>query len=152
MEKPSKNGNVTGTRNRSGRFIKGNPGGRGREQGSRNKATIALQGLLEADGVKITKKAIALALAGDPAALRLVVERLIPVAKERRINLELPNSLSTAAEVASAVGRIIEAVADGEVTPGEASTLAGIIEIRRKAIETEELEKRIAALEGEKAA
>lgn len=140
-------------RDKHGRFVPGHPATKsGRKPGSKNKVTIALQTLLEKDGQKITKKAIALALAGDPAALRLVVERLIPVAKERRINLELPNSLSTAAEVASAVGRIIEAVADGEVTPSEAATLSGIIEIRRKAIETEELEKRIAALEGEKAA
>ncbi|MDR3481166.1 MAG: hypothetical protein P4L91_10670 [Burkholderiaceae bacterium] len=39
------------------------------------------------------------------------------------------------------------AVASGELLPSESATLAGIAEARRKALETEVLEARIAALE-----
>lgn len=38
-------------------------------------------------------------------------------------------------------------VAGGDLLPNEASTLSSILEARRKALETEELELRIAALE-----
>jgi hypothetical protein len=45
---------------------------------------------------------------------------------------------------------VLEAVGGGELLPGEGQILTGIIETRRKAIETEELERRIAALEAKK--
>ena len=42
------------------------------------------------------------------------------------------------------------AMAQGEVTPDEAATIASVFEIRRKAIETFEFEQRLTALEGRK--
>ena len=45
---------------------------------------------------------------------------------------------------------ILQAVAAGDLLPGEAATLAGIVEGRRKALETQELEQRIAILESTK--
>ena len=45
---------------------------------------------------------------------------------------------------------ILQAVAAGDILPGEAATLAGIVEARRKALETQELEQRISALECKK--
>ena len=38
-------------------------------------------------------------------------------------------------------------MAQGEITPGEAVQLANVLEVRRKAIETQELENRIAEVE-----
>lgn len=38
-------------------------------------------------------------------------------------------------------------MAQGELTPEEASSVAAVLEIRRKALETVEIEKRVAALE-----
>jgi hypothetical protein len=38
-------------------------------------------------------------------------------------------------------------MAEGEITPDEAATIAGVLESKRKAIETVELEARIARLE-----
>ena len=83
------------------------------------------------------------------SAARLVIERLVPVAKERPIFLELP-STETADGIAQAQAAILQAVAAGDILPGEAATLSGIVEARRKAIETQELEQRISALEGKK--
>jgi len=40
-------------------------------------------------------------------------------------------------------------MADGEITPEEASAVASVIELKRKAIETQELEQRVAALEAQ---
>jgi hypothetical protein len=73
-----------------GGFQPGNTYGKGRPQGSRNSATIALQALLNEEGEQITRKAIEMALKGDSTAMRLVLERLIPPTKERPVNLALP--------------------------------------------------------------
>ena len=56
------------TRKTGHRFARGNSFGRGRPQGSRNKATIALQALLDEEGEQVTRKAIELAKAGDRRA------------------------------------------------------------------------------------
>jgi hypothetical protein len=78
-----------------------------------------------------------------------VIERLVPPAKERPVFLELP-STETAVGIAQAQQAILQAVAAGDLLPGEAATLAGIVEARRKAVETLELEQRISALESKK--
>jgi hypothetical protein len=82
-------------------------------------------------------------------AARFIVERMVPPMRERPISLELP-AIDTLASISAAQQAILDAVARGDLLPGEGTTLAGIVEQRRKAIETEELEQRIAALEGAK--
>jgi len=134
------------TRKTGHRFARGNNFGRGRPQGSRNKATIALQTLLDEEGEQITRKAIELAKAGDSTALRLVLERLIPPVRERRLSLELPR-IETPAGVLEAIGAVMDAVGAGKITPSEGQTLAGLLEAQRKHMETVELEARIAAVE-----
>ena len=42
---------------------------------------------------------------------------------------------------------ILEAVADGDITPDEASGVAALVEVYRKTLETSELEGRLQALE-----
>ena len=42
----------------------------GRTKGARNRATLAAEALLEGEAEALTRKAIELALAGDPTALR----------------------------------------------------------------------------------
>jgi hypothetical protein len=53
----------------------------------------------------------------------------------------------TAADLPIAVGAVTEAVAAGDLTPDEAQSVAALLELQRRAIETAELEQRIAALE-----
>src|SRR5689334_5534051 len=63
----------------SGRFrpgVSGNPAGRPR--GSRNRATLIAQDLLDSDSEDLVKTAIKRAKKGDPVALRLCIERLMP--------------------------------------------------------------------------
>jgi len=128
-------------------FQAGNRYGRGRPAGSRNKATIAMQDLLDSEGEAITLKAIKLAKAGNEAALRLCLERLIAPRRERTVRLKLPSDLSGAEGISGAVAAILEAVAGGEITTGEATQLASVLEVRRKAIETQDLERRLIQLE-----
>ncbi|MEF8722705.1 DUF5681 domain-containing protein [Candidatus Accumulibacter phosphatis] len=122
----------------------GNPAGK--PAGARNKSTRMVLAIMERGAKEITEAVVKLAKEGDLSAARLVIERLLPPAKDRPIFLELPEA-DTAAGIAQAQAVIVRAVAAGELLPGDAATLAGIVEVRRKALETQELEQRIAALE-----
>ena len=125
----------------------GNPNGR--PKGSRNRVTLVALAAMEEGADAIARKVVDLAKEGDISAARLVIERLVPVAKERPIFLSLPDT-GSAEGVAQAQAAILQAVAAGDILLGEAATLAGIVEARRKALETQELEQRISALEGKK--
>ena len=125
----------------------GNPAGK--QKGTRNRATLLAIAVMEKDVKAISKVITAAALEGNLHAARMVLDRLVPPARERPVSIKLPDT-STAEGVAQAQLAILEAVSNGTLLPGEAATLSGILEARRKAIETEELEARIAALEQEK--
>jgi len=66
----------------------GNPAGWPR--GSRNKKTIALEGLLDGEAEAVMQKMISLAKLGDDVAMRLCVERMMAPRRERPVPLELP--------------------------------------------------------------
>ena len=115
----------------------------------RNRVTIVALAAMEEGADAIARKVVDMAKEGDMSAARLVIERLVPPAKERPIFLTLPET-STASGIAAAQQAILQAVAAGDLLPGEGTTLAGIVEARRKAVETLELEQRISALESKK--
>lgn len=125
----------------------GNP--TGKPAGARNKATVMVQSIMERGAQEIAEAVVGLAKEGDLSAARLVLERLLPPAKERPIALTLPDT-GSAEGIAQAQAAILQAVAAGDLLPGEGTALAGIVEARRKAVETHELEQRISALEGKK--
>jgi hypothetical protein len=126
----------------------GNPGGR--PKGALNKATLATQALLDGEAEVLTRKVVELAKEGHPAALRLCLERLLPPRKDRPITFALPQ-LEGAEDLAKALGEILQAVARGEITPGEGQTLTAMLDTYRKGLETTDLEARVTALEKEKA-
>jgi hypothetical protein len=49
-----------------------------------------------------------------------------------------------------AIGLVADAVGTGTITPDEGQAVAAVLETKRRAIETVELEARVAALEGER--
>lgn len=137
-----KNGKTTG-RDASGRFTEGNPG---RPQGARHKATRAALALLDGEAEALTRKAVELALDGDGAALRLCLERIAPPRRDAPVTFDLPR-METARDAATAAGAVLEAVAEGELTPTEGAHIMGLVETFRRTLETSELEARLAALE-----
>src|SRR6516162_3277020 len=121
----------------------GNPAGR--RTGSRNKATLAAAALLAGESEALTRKAVEMALAGDPTAMRLCIERVLPPCRERTIEFTLPplegaltgeTTEPSTRDIARAMDMVISALADGEITPGEAETIAGVIDTFVRAIET----------------
>ena len=111
----------------------GNPAGR--RPGSRNKATLAAAALLAGESEALTRKAVELALAGDPTAMRLCVERLLPPCRERTVKFTLP-PIESVSDVSAAMRAVTAALAKGNITPDEAATIAGVVETSARAIET----------------
>jgi hypothetical protein len=109
-------------------FAKGQSGNpRGRPIGSRNKATLAAAALLAGEAEALTRKAVELALAGDPTALRLCLERILPPCRERPVRFSLP-PVKRADDITAAMGAVTAALAEGAITPGEAVTIATVID------------------------
>ncbi|HEY8213732.1 MAG TPA: hypothetical protein VIG36_06345, partial [Methylocystis sp.] len=52
-----------------------------------------------------------------------------------------------AEDVAAALEAVVDAMSNGELTPDEAQMVANVLEVRRRAIETVELENRLRVLE-----
>src|SRR5918911_1256239 len=130
-----------------GRFAKGRSGNpAGRAKGQRNRATRAAEDLLEGEAEAVTRKAVELAKSGDTTAIRLCLERIMPVRRERPTPFVLPE-LRTAADAVQASAALLEAVAAGELTTSQAAELGKLVESYVKAIEVSELEARIEALE-----
>jgi hypothetical protein len=129
------------------KFTKGQSGNpNGKPKGARNRATLAAEALLDGEVEAITRKAIEKALEGDMAAIRLCLERILPAVKSRPIEIDLP-LVATAKDITAAHGAVIAEMAKGEITPDDAAAIAGVLEARRRAIETVELEARIEKIE-----
>lgn len=138
--------NSTG-KQRGAPFKKGQSGNpSGKPKGARHKVTVLAEKLMQDDARSIVEAVLTAAKGGDMTAARLVLERIAPVRKGRPVRLNLP-TVQTAADVAAAMSALTTAMASGDVTPEEAATVASVFEIRRKALETEELEHRLMALE-----
>ena len=122
----------------------GNPGGR--PKGARNKITVAIEALIDAASTDIATKAIELAKAGDATMIRALLDRAAPPRRDRHIPFELP-PMEGAADAAKAAAAIAQAVADGELTPSEASELSDFVANYAKALEISDLEVRLQRLE-----
>ena len=127
----------------------GNPSGR--QPGSRNKATLAVEALLDGEAEALTRKAVELALAGDTTALRLCLDRLAPPRKGRPITLAV-GDVKSLNDLSAVQGEVVAALARGELTPEEAADVASVVEKLGQAWERRDLEERIQALEDRTAA
>ena len=127
-------------------FAKGRSGNpAGRRPGSRNQATLAAAALLAGESEALTRKAVEMALAGDPTAMRLCMERVLPPCRERTVKFSLPPIEAARAgetcgpsahDVSLAMNAVTAALARGEITPGEAERIAGVVETFVRAIKT----------------
>lgn len=132
-------------RGSGGQFAKGNALG-GSKRGSRHRVTIAVEALLEGEHEALTRAAITKALEGDGVALRLCLDRIAPARKDAPISISLP-PVTTAADAVAASTALLDAVAAGDVTPGEAGPVMALLVSHKGIVEAGNLEARIAALE-----
>ena len=141
------NEQIETTGQKQGHWRKGQSGNpKGRPRGARNKATVVAEMLLDNQAKALTQVCIDRALAGDSVALRLCLERILPPRKDRHVCLSIP-TIADAKDVPHVLTVILGSVSGGQLTPDEGVRLAQVVEQLRKAIETTELEQRIATLE-----
>jgi len=130
-------------RNTAGQFSAGNSG---RPRGSRNKATLAIESLLQGQAEALTQTALTKALEGDSVALRLCMDRIAPLPKDATVTFAMP-TMSSALDASEAAGSVLKAVSEGELTPLEATRVMGLIDSYRRTLELTEIEERLRALE-----
>ena len=134
-------------RDQAGRWRKGASGNRaGKPRGTRHKATLAVETLLEGEAEALSRKAVDLALKGDVSALRLCLDRIVPPRKDRPVCFELP-VMTESKNAVTASAAIVAAVAAGELTPTEAAELSKTIDSFVRVAETADLAERIKRLE-----
>lgn len=137
----------TGPKQPGGKFQPGQSGNpAGKPRGARHRTTLAVEALLEGEHETLTRKAIEVALKGDTTALRLCLERLAPVRKDAPVSFAMP-PIQTAADTVAASSAVLEAVADGDLTPDEAGRVMTLLTAHRVIVETSDLAARIVALE-----
>jgi hypothetical protein len=122
----------------------GNPAGKPR--GTRHRVTVLAEKLMQDDTDAVVRAVIDAAKGGDMTAARLILDRIAPARKGCPISFPLPK-IDTTADVTNALSAVVASIASGELTPEEATAVSNVIETKRKAIETQNLESRIAVLE-----
>jgi len=130
----------------AGMFEPGGPGGPGRPKGSRSRLSRVLDEMVEADAVAVYGVVKNMALGGDLIAVRILLDRAWPVPKSRAVAVDL-GPIAGVSDLPAAVGKMLEAVAAGELLPDEAQALTGVVEAYRKAVELADIERRVTTLE-----
>lgn len=123
----------------------------GRVPGQRNRATVAALEAIARHAEELVTVALKLARGGDVAALRLLLDRVLPAMRDRAVELELP-ALRSPADVPEALAAVLRAVAAGAVTPGEGGRLAELLGKWGEAHEGAALAARVEELEAKLAA
>lgn len=143
MSKASEN---TG-RKQDGTFRKGNSGNpKGRPVGAHNKTTMAALELLEGEAESLTRKVIELALEGDISALRLCLDRLLPIQRYRPIPLDL-GDLDSPQDMRRAFATICNGLRDGQIGAPDLAAITALIDQSFKSIEMVEFSQRLASIE-----
>jgi hypothetical protein len=127
-------------------FQPGNTFGRGRPKGSKNKTTKKMKELLEKFSEGILQKCMAMALKGDRMAMKLCMERLFPARRDGYVQMPLPRT-NTVPEIAASNGKVVQAIARGQITPTEGESISRILEEQRRMVESADWEARLKALE-----
>jgi Family of unknown function (DUF5681) len=102
----------------------GNPAGRA--VGSRNKKTLAAEALLFEHAQELVANLVTRAKRGEPAAMRLAMERIVPAGRGRPLPIELPPVRSTE-DAQVAAGVIMDALKEGALSAREAVDLINVV-------------------------
>jgi len=127
----------------------GNPAGRA--VGSRNKKTLAAEARLFEHAQELVDNLVERAKNGEPAAMRLAMERILPAGRGRPLPIELP-PVRSAADADAAAAVIMDALKQGALSAREAVDLINVVAALSRLTGTIEYIKMIARREVAKAA
>lgn len=142
MTTPNRDGKKSADRGAGGQFTKGNRASPGRPPG--RGAVAELRDKLAQDLDKVIGIVREQALAGDPQAIRIILDRVLPSLRpvEQATPLHLPE-----VDLAGQARAVVQAVADGNLAPSQAAQIITALGGVAKIVETTELLARIEALE-----
>jgi hypothetical protein len=128
------------------KYVKGQSGNpAGKPKGALARSVVLSEAILENSRDGIVEAIITAAKGGDPTAMRICADRLLPLRKGRPA-FPLPPT-GTAADLARAMAEIVRGMAAGELTTDEAAGIAAVIETQRKTIELSDIEVRLRKVE-----
>jgi hypothetical protein len=145
---PVNNRKKTATRSTGRPFKSGQSGNpKGRPRGARSKVSSRVVETLEASIDKVLPAIIEKAVEGNPAALKIIFDRISPAPRTPpREPYEL-GALDDITACAGEVKRLASAVAAGDVDEDHAAAIRATIESAAKMFEHVDLEARLAAIE-----
>jgi hypothetical protein len=101
----------------------------------------------EGEKEALLRTAIKLAMSGNVPMLKLLLGRILP--RDRLVKFDFPRMVF-ADDSVEALGRVMRAVSEAEITLGEGAALATIVKRYSDEIEVADLVKRLDALERER--
>jgi hypothetical protein len=142
MNSPINDGKQSSNHGAGGKFVKGNKASPGRTPGRSKVAELRERLAQDVDAViNIVRDQ---ALAGDPQAIRILLDRVLPSLRP----VELPTPLDLPeGNLAHQAHAVVQAVADGDIAPSQAAQIINALGGVAKIIETTDLIDRIAKLE-----
>jgi len=123
--------------------VSGNPAGRPKGiKDKRHRFNEAIESMIPEVLESVFQKAVA----GDMTAAKMLLDRSLPTKRPEQERVQIPIKENTALNARE----VLKSVFDGEVSPDVGASLLASITGVLKAIEVEDLAKRIEALEGKK--
>lgn len=127
-------------------FQPGNRMGKGRPEGSKNKATILLEEMGEENAMAIYQSMIEKAKEGDIQSAKFIMERIMPIRKSRPLSLPIKD-IKDLDKIQVAFDKLFEEMSTGKITLDEMLSLVQVLEGRVKLLDTAEWQQRVEALE-----
>jgi hypothetical protein len=127
-------------------FEPGNTFGRGRPPGSRNKTTQKAREILESYSETITRKGIFVALEGETKVLIALLGYIL--GKNGAVPIKISGlKFGTIEELDKSSEVILKKTVSGDLPSDQVQLISGLIEMRRRVIETRDLAARVHQLE-----
>ena len=126
-------------------FEPGNKFGQGRPRGSPNRKTQQAQKLFEENSPAIMALAINRSRE-DPQMLRMLASHIVPPPRDLPVNLGRLR-MNTLKDLDRASEVTLKKATSGKISLSEALNISAMIENRRRVLETQDLDRRVSAVE-----
>jgi hypothetical protein len=130
------------------KFKPGNKFGKGRPEGSRNRVSVSAMNLLKDEEQTLSRMAIELAQNGNVQMLQFCLSRILPPPpKDEAVKLAGMPKCEDMQSTVNLSSFVLNKVADGTLTPSQASLISGIVEKHIRCLQITDIEERLLQIE-----